>query len=95
MKQGTPPSDREAKEVYDVIIVGGGPAGLCAATYISMAKYKVLVLEAERTGGRLNDASVVRNYPGFLSIEGKELAKRMTEQAKSAGAEIFQAERSE
>jgi len=64
-------------KVYDAIVVGAGPAGLAGAVYLSRASMKVLVLEAEKPGGRLNDARLIENYPGFPSISHAELADRM------------------
>ncbi len=79
----------ELEEIYDTIVVGAGPSGLAGAIYLARANVKVLVLEAERPGGRLNDAKLVENYPGFRSISGSELAERMIKQAESAGAKIL------
>lgn len=74
--------------VYDAIIVGAGPAGLAAAAYLARANKKVLILEAEKPGGRLHDAKLIENYPGFQSISGPELADKMIEQAESTGVRI-------
>jgi len=79
----------EAEQVYDAIVVGAGPAGLAAAVYLARANKKVLVLEAEKLGGRLHDARLVENYLGFLSISGVELADKMTRQAEATGAKIL------
>lgn len=78
----------DAEQVHDVIIVGAGPAGLAAAVYLARANKKVLILEAENPSGRLHDAKLIENYPGFGSISGPELADRMIKQAESAGAGI-------
>jgi thioredoxin reductase (NADPH) len=75
--------------LYDVVIVGGGPAGLSAAIYLARAKMRTLVLEASRVGGRVNEAHLIENYPGFPSIAGKELAERMGKQVEEAGAEVL------
>jgi len=77
------------EQVYDTIVVGAGPAGLAGAIYLSRANLKVLVLEAEKPGGRLNDGKLIENYPGFPSISGPELADRMVKQAESAGAKML------
>jgi len=78
----------DVEQAYDVIIVGAGPAGLAAALYLARANKKVLILEAEKPGGRLHDARLIENYLGFQSISGPELADKMTKQAESTGARI-------
>ena len=75
--------------MYDILIVGGGPAGLTAAIYAARAGKTVAVLERESPGGQIVSAPLVENYPGILSISGAELAQKMTEQAKSLGAEFL------
>jgi len=79
----------ELEQVYDAIIVGAGAAGLACAIYLSRANMKVLILEAEKPGGRLHDAKLIENYPGFQSISGPELAEKMIKQAESAGAKML------
>ncbi len=83
-----PSSLEEMRQTYDAAIIGAGPAGLAAAIYLGRANLKVLVLEAEKPGGRLHDAKLVENYPGFTSISGIELADKITKQAESHGAKI-------
>ena len=78
--------------MYDILLVGGGPAGLTAAIYAARAGKTVAVLERETPGGQIVSAPLVENYPGILSISGAELAQKMTEQAKSLGAELLSAE---
>ena len=78
--------------MYDILIIGGGPAGLTAAIYAARAGKTVAVLERETPGGQIVSAPLVENYPGILSISGAELAQKMTEQAKSLGAELLSAE---
>jgi thioredoxin reductase (NADPH) len=79
----------DLEQVYDAVVVGAGPAGLAGAIYLSRANKKVVVLEAEKPGGRLHDAKLIENYPGVQSISGLELAGKMVEQAESAGAKII------
>lgn len=74
---------------YDVIIIGGGPAGLSAAIYTSRAGLSTLLLERETMGGELINREMIENYPGFgEGIEGPELAAGMAEQAMTYGAEF-------
>ncbi|MBP3413037.1 MAG: FAD-dependent oxidoreductase [Oscillospiraceae bacterium] len=74
--------------MYDIIIVGAGPAGLTAAIYGRRAGKKVLVLEKDTFGGQITFSPKLENYPGFEAISGNELAQRMLEQALALGAEI-------
>ena len=80
------------ERMYDVIIIGGGPAGLAAAVYMARAKYKTLVIEKEKIGGLITITSEVVNYPGVLKTTGKELTEQMRLQAESFGAEFLLAE---
>ncbi|MDI6808828.1 MAG: thioredoxin-disulfide reductase [Candidatus Eisenbacteria bacterium] len=73
---------------YDMVIAGGGPAGLTAATYASRAKLSVLVAEKLAPGGQVLLTERIENYPGFESIPGYELAEKMEHQARGFGAEI-------
>lgn len=74
--------------MYDIIIVGAGPAGLTAALYARRANKKVLVFEAKAYGGQIVNAHLVENYPGIKSISGFDLATEMYDQAVSLGAEV-------
>lgn len=75
-------------EIYDGIIIGGGPAGLSAAIYLARAKYRVLVIEKETIGGQITITSEVVNYPGVPQTNGTELTENMRKQAEYFGAEF-------
>lgn len=72
----------------DVIIVGAGPAGMCAAMYAGRGMLKAVVLEKGLPGGELLNTEKIEDYPGFKSILGPELAERMAEHAREFGADI-------
>lgn len=80
------------ENLYDVIIVGGGPSGLSAAIYMARARYKVLVVEKEKIGGQITITSEIVNYPGVEKTSGKELTHSMKKQAEAFGAEFQMAE---
>lgn len=80
------------QNLYDVVIVGGGPAGLTAALYLARARYRVLVVEKEHFGGQITITAEVVNYPGRGKVSGKELTETMRKQAESFGAEFMLAE---
>ena len=73
---------------YDVIIVGGGPAGLCAAMYAGRGMLKAVTIERGAPGGELLNTDLIEDYIGFESIKGWDLAVKMSEHAKKFGAEI-------
>jgi thioredoxin reductase (NADPH) len=83
----------KTKKEYDVIIIGGGPAGLSAGIYTSRARLNSLLIEAGLVGGRITDAELVENYPGFAQgISGAELGQLMQQQAAKYGLIIITAE---
>jgi thioredoxin reductase (NADPH) len=75
---------------FDVIIIGGGPAGLCAAMYAGRGMLRAVLLERGVPGGELLNTEWIEDYPGFLSVRGDELAAKMTEHAVKFGADIRQ-----
>ena len=77
-----------SQDMYDVIIVGGGPAGMTAALYAQRNGRKSLVIEKAGFGGQITNSPKVENYPGSLSISGNELADLMLDQILKQGAEI-------
>lgn len=76
-------------EQYEIVIIGGGPAGLAAALYASRARRKTIVLERDTPGGKLHELDRVEDYPGMSEgIDGPELGTAMADQAMRFGAEI-------
>lgn len=73
--------------MYDVIIIGAGPAGMTAALYASRSNLSVLMIERGAPGGQMNNTAEVENYPGFDSIMGPELAYKMYESVEKFGTE--------
>ena len=74
--------------MYDVIIIGGGPAGLTAALYACRANKKTLVIEKETFGGQITFSPKVENIPGFISLTGNEFAEKLVEQVLEQGADV-------
>ena len=74
--------------MYDIIIVGAGPAGLTAAIYARRAEKSVLLIEKGAFGGQITFSPKVENYPGFVSLSGTELADHFVEQALGLGADV-------
>ena len=76
---------------FDVIIIGGGPAGLSAGLYTARAKLKTLLIEGSAIGGRMSEAWEIENYPGFTeAVHGYDLGQKMFEQATKFGVEHAQ-----
>jgi thioredoxin reductase (NADPH) len=79
----------QLQDEYDVVILGGGPAGLTSAIYTSRARLRTLLIEKEQIGGELASTNKIENYPGFPDgISGVELAERMRAQSERFGAQI-------
>lgn len=74
--------------MYDIIVIGAGPAGLTSALYARRAGKSVLVIEKSTFGGQITHSPRVENYPGFVSLSGTELADKLIEQVLEQGAEI-------
>ena len=74
--------------IYDLIIIGGGPAGLTAALYARRANKSVIVLEKATFGGQITFSPKVENIPGFASLSGNEFAEKLVEQVLLQGAEV-------
>lgn len=85
-------TENDRKNLYDAIIIGGGPAGLTSAIYLARAYYRVLVVEKEKFGGQITITSEVVNYPGVARTSGEALTGEMKKQAQSFGAEFLLAE---
>ncbi len=93
-------ADREAEREYDIVIVGGGPAGLTAALYAGRNKVRAALVEAKGAvvdgalmgaGGQLLNTELIEDYPGVRSILGPDLAEIMSEQARQFGTEMIAA----
>lgn len=78
--------------MYDIIIIGGGPAGLTAALYACRANKKVLVIEKDSFGGQITQSPKVENIPGFAEVTGNEFAEKLVEQVLAQEADVECAE---
>ena len=74
--------------MYDIIIIGAGPAGMTAALYAKQARKNILVLEKEIYGGQILKADKIKNYPGFKEISGYEFSNNLYNQLTDLGVEI-------
>ena len=74
--------------VYDIIVIGGGPAGLTAALYAKRANKSVLIIEKAAYGGQITYSPKVENIPGFVAVSGNEFAEKLVEQVVEQGAEL-------
>ena len=82
----------QTENLYDVVVIGGGPAGLTAALYLARARYRVVVVEKDHFGGQITITAEVVNFPGVERTSGAALTETMRKQAESFGAEFLLAE---
>ena len=87
-RKGNASRNTHGGEPYDVVIIGGGPAGLTAGLYASRARLNTLLLEAMILGGQMMTTDIIENYPGFSQITGAELSAIVDEQAKGFGLTV-------
>ncbi len=79
------------KDYYDIIVIGGGPAGMSAALYAGRAGLSCLVIESNISGGQMNETDIIENYPGIDEIQGAVLAEKMKRHAEKFGAQFHTA----
>ena len=77
------------KKIYDLIVIGGGPAGLTAGIYAGRAMLDVLVIEKDRAGGQINLTSEVVNYPGIIETSGEKFGEELKKQALGFGVNFL------
>jgi thioredoxin reductase (NADPH) len=82
----------ESLEHWDLIIIGGGPAGLTAGIYAARSGLKALILEEKTVGGAAAESPLIENYPGFMAITGQELVNKMAEHCRKFGVTIKEVE---
>jgi len=87
-RKGNESRNTHGGETYDVVIIGGGPAGLTAGLYASRARLNTLLLEAMILGGQMMTTDIIENYPGFSQITGAKLSAIVDEQAKGFGLTV-------
>ena len=75
------------EKIYDVIIIGSGPAGMTVALYASRSNLSTLMLERGVPGGQMNNTAEIENYPGYETIMGPELSMKMAEPLEGLGVE--------